>query len=74
MSEDRRSGDVQLGMLIKGLETLTAEVNSLRVDVAELKAKVNTGKGVFWGALFVTGGLGAGIGASLTNLSDKFFG
>lgn len=69
MSDERRSNDVQLGMLIKGLETLTAEVNSLRVDVAELKAKVNTGKGVFWGALFAAGGVGAG----LSQLVDRFF-
>lgn len=65
----RRADDIQIGMLIQSVQTLTEEVNSLRADVSELKAKVNTGKGVFWGALFVAGGMGAG----LSQLVDRFF-
>lgn len=68
-NERRRTDDIQIGMLIQSVQTLTEEVNSLRVDVADLKAKVNTGKGVFWGALFVAGGMGAG----LSQLVDRFF-
>lgn len=67
--ELRRRDDVQIGMLIQSVNTLTNEVASLRLKVEGLEAKVNTGKGVFYGALFAAGGVGAGI----AQLLDRVF-
>lgn len=67
--ELRRADDRQIGMLIQSVATLTAEVQQLRTEVADLKERAATGKGMFYGALFAAGGLGAGIG----QLADRLF-
>lgn len=58
---DNANNDLELGKLIKGVETLTAEVNKLRTNFEELQQKVHTGKGIFYGALMVAGSAGAGL-------------
>lgn len=63
------SNDIELGKLIQSVDTLTAEVTTLRQVVAHLEAKANTGKGMFYGALFAAGGAGAGMSKML----DKLF-
>lgn len=71
MSTDdlRRSDDVQIGKLIQSVENLSREVDRLRQKVEGLEEKANTSKGVFYGALFAAGGMGAG----LAQLFDKIF-
>lgn len=61
---------MQIGRLISSVETLTSEVNQLRGQVDELRGQMNRGKGVFYGALFAAGGVGAGA----SHLLDVVFG
>lgn len=68
MSEERRN-DIELGKLIQSVETLTEQVATLTTKMEDMTAKVNTGRGMFYGALFAAGGAGAGI----SWLADKLF-
>lgn len=61
---------IQTGKLISSVETLTHEVNQLRLQVADIRDQMSRGKGVFYGALFAAGGLGAGAG----HILDAVFG
>lgn len=57
------STDLELGRLISAVDTLSKEVTTLREQMQDLTSKVNTGKGMFFGALFAAGGAGAGMSA-----------
>lgn len=67
MNEDRRQEDIMFGKLIAQVQTLTEEVEALRAKTDTLIGQMNTGKGLFYGALFAAGGVGAG----LSQLLDK---
>lgn len=69
MTDLKRSDDILIGKLVQAVDTLTDEVTTLRREMKGLTDQVNTGKGMFYGALFAAGGLGAG----LSQLADKIF-
>lgn len=60
---------VEFGKLLNAVQTLTAEVESLRGDVGSLKEQLTGAKGVAWGLMFAAGGIGAGA----SHLMDKIF-
>lgn len=64
-----RANDMEIGKLLQAVETMSSEIAILRRDVGDLTGKINTGKGMFYGALFAAGGVGAGI----SQLADRFF-
>lgn len=53
--------DIELGKLIKAVETLTAEVSKLRGEVELIQAKLHTGRGLLIGMFLAAGGVGAFI-------------
>lgn len=64
MSSDdvrRRQDDRLIGELIARVEILTAEVGILRGQVAKLNDRMSSGRGIFYGAMFAAGSVGAGL-------------
>jgi hypothetical protein len=61
---------VQFGSLIKSVETLANEVQTLRGDVKELASQITGGRGVITGIIIAAGGIGAGM----HHLLDKLIG
>ncbi len=59
MAEHERKDDILIGQLIANVATLTAEVNALRQSVTDMQARINTGSGMFIGAIMLSGGIGA---------------
>lgn len=68
MQEERRSDDLLMGELMAKVNHLAIEVNFLREKTDTLIAHINAGRGMFFGAIFGAGGLGAG----LSQVMDKF--
>jgi len=60
---------VEFGRLLNAVETLTAEVESLRKDVSTMKEQMTGARGVAVGLMLAAGGVGAGA----THLMEKFF-
>lgn len=69
MTDNRRENDLLIGQLLAQVSNLAEEVKSLREQVATLSTRMNTGRGLLYGALFAAGGMGASISA----LAEKVF-
>jgi len=72
MTEERRASHIdpiQFGELLGSMKHLTKAVEDLTTDVIELKAKLNTGKGMAMGLLVAAAGIGGTVGA----IAHKFF-
>ena len=60
--------DLQLGMLIQSVATLSEEVKALRTEVGDIKSQMSKGKGFALGALLAAGGIGASISQAVQSM------
>ena len=69
--QDRRVHSHDLAALTKSIDALQGELKDLRVDLANLKTKVDRGGGVLIGLLLSAGAVGTGVGTLLGNVFNK---
>lgn len=69
MTDHQRANDLEIGKLIQAVDTLTQEVTTLRGQMEDMSKKVNTGRGLFYGALFAAGSAGAGLSQLLDRIT-----
>jgi hypothetical protein len=68
MTFDRRQPSLETGRLTQAVETLTTEVNLLRIKMESIEGQVNKGKGLMVGLFLAAGGIGAAVSTAFHKL------
>lgn len=66
-----RVSDIEIGMLIQKVDSLTTSVETLSGRIEKLEGVANRGKGFLFGIFLFAGSVGAAISAGIQNVFNK---